>query len=96
MDNLKEDLKRLSKARREVFKQEDFLKIFYKNKEAQGKITKAYEKIFYKNMVKLKEDLKAIEDSINDLFLEAQSKGLSVDYINNLILEGFNELDLEE
>jgi hypothetical protein len=96
MDNLKRDLKNLARGRREIFKEENFLKSFYKNREAQGKITKAYENDFYKRMKKLKESLKYIDRLLNDLFLEAQAQGVSIEDINILTLQGLDELDLEE
>jgi uncharacterized protein (UPF0335 family) len=96
MNNLKRDLKNLARGRREIFKEENFLKSFYNNREAQGKITKSYEKDFYKRMMKLKDSLELIDISLNDLFLEAQAQGFSVEDINILNLQALDELDLEE
>jgi hypothetical protein len=96
MNNLKRDLKNLARARREIYKEESFLKSFYNNREAQGKITKAYEKDFYKSMMKLKDFLEHIDISLNNLFLEAQAQGVSVEDFNIINLQGLDELDLEE
>lgn len=96
MINLKRDLKNLARTRREIFKDIEFTKGFYNNREALGKLTKTYERDFYKAMKKLNNRLKEIEDYIEAVFNEAREGGLSVEDINILILQGLSELDLEE
>lgn len=96
MNNLKRDLKNLAKTRREIFKDMDFTKLFFKNKEAQGKITRSDEEVFYKAMKKLNDRVKEIEGFIEAVFNEGLEQGFSVEDMNILILQGLSELDLEE
>ena len=96
MNNLKRDFKNLSRGRRGIFKEMDFTKISYNNKEALGKITKRDEEVFYKTMKKLHDKVKEIEGEIEAVFNEGLEQGFSVEDLNILILQGLTELDLEE
>jgi hypothetical protein len=96
MNNLKRDLKSLSRARREIYKEEDLAKIGFNNLERLGVLTKAKEDKYFKKIKALKKDLEAIDSFLNDLFLEAQAQGVSVEDFNIINLQCLDELDLEE
>jgi hypothetical protein len=97
MNNLKQHLKNIARMRRSIYSSLELNKIFKERAEKQG-FKKSKKRIdeLYLEWRSLEEDLTILEESQNNLCLEAEAQGLTSKEITRLSLEAFEELDLEE